>query len=646
MNWVKELYDLYNKNESAAGIMETGRYGQPLVLIPVYHTTVTAQITVTIDTDGNFLRADKAAEEEKITLIPVTEKSAVRTAGIEAHPLCDNLKYLAGDYSDFVASDKKKNFSENNKLYMEGLKRWSESEFSHEKVSAIFRYLKKGSLMRDLIKEGVLVLDERGKVSDKDKIQNVAQSDAFVRFCVEKKWDGDVSLSEMARSPSECWRDQSLQEAYISYVHSQEKTYGISYLSGETEAITYLHPKKIRNEGDGAKLISSNDETDFTFRGRFVNKEEAFAVGYEDSQKAHNALKWIIRKQGKTWNNLCVVTWESDLNELPDWSVDTDMACDQYEQWETWGDEEDEETYEGTDPKTAARFQAAIAGYQSSANVKADSRTMLMAFDAATTGRLAIMACQELSTSTYLKNLNKWHEDCGWLHPKYKDKKYYEYYGIAGIKDIANLLYGTESKGDMALKGSSEKMLAETCRRLLPCILSGKAIPEDMVRQAVRRASSPISYESGMNWKRTLALACSFVKKKNIERNKEVWTVALNKESRDRSYLYGRLLAVADRIEYRTQEKEEERETNARRFMSAFSQQPFRTWKMIEDRIRPYKAKLDTGERLRYEHLIEEIFWKFEDGDYEKIDPLDGRYLLGFHNQAYALRKKEEKSDE
>ncbi len=122
--------------------------------------------------------------------------------------------------------------------------------------------------------------------------------------------------------------------------------------------------------------------------------------------------------------------------------------------------------------------------------------------------------------------------------------------------------------------------------------------------------------------------------------------MALNKESRDRSYLYGRLLAVADRIEYRTFITGENRETNAKRFMNGFSQHPFRTWKIIEERIQPYKEKLDMKEKLVYEHLIEEICWNFEDGDYEKTDALDGRYLLGFHNQAYALRKKEENKDE
>lgn len=649
MNWVRELCDLYEKNQMNVGRIERGRFGEPLILLPLFHTTVTAQITVTIDHDGVFLRAERVADEDKITIIPVTEESAVRTSDVEAHPLCDNLKYLSGDYMDYIVSEKGKDYSQHHRCYIEGLEAWAKSEFSHDKVIAVQKYLEKGSLMKDLIACGALLVGEDGCVLLKEKIQNVAQQDAFIRFCVEEEWDGNRNLLREGetRIPDECWLDLTLQEAYISYCRSLNKPVGLSYLTGEWTAISYLQPRKIRNEGDGAKLISANDKTYYTFRGRFINKEEAFAIGYEDSQKAHNALKWIIRRQGRNWNGLCVVTWESDLKELPDWCLDTDTVCDTYESWEGWGNEEEADRYAGSDPREAVKFQMAIAGY--SRMIEARSKTILMAFDAATAGRLAMMECQQLSTSVYLKHLQCWHEDCGWVHPKYKNKLFYQYYGVAGIRDIANLLYGTESRGEMVLKGSADKMSAEVCKRLLPCILFGRPIPQDMVNLAVQRASSPVSYESRMNWERTLSLACSLVKKKGIERKeKEVWTVALNKESHDRNYLYGRLLAVADRIEYRTQDREESRETNAKRFMNAFSQQPFRTWKVIEERVQPYKIKLSVQERLHYEHLIDEICWLFQDGDFDKGDSLNSCYLLGFHNQAYALRNKaeEEKGDE
>lgn len=44
---------------------------------------------------------------------------------------------------------------------------------------------------------------------------------------------------------------------YQQYQRSMEGEKGLCYLSGKRESISYLQPKKIRNEGDGAKLISS-----------------------------------------------------------------------------------------------------------------------------------------------------------------------------------------------------------------------------------------------------------------------------------------------------------------------------------------------------------------------------------------------------
>ncbi len=654
MNWISELCDLYDKNQELAGKIERGRYGEQLILLPIFHTTMAAQITVTIDAEGSFLEAERVDAGDKLTVIPVTEKSASRT-GVDPypHPLCDKLKYLAGDYHAFITAKNGKDFLENHKRYMEGLKRWNESDFSHEKVRAIRKYLEKGRLIRDLIDRKVLTTDENGSVSPKEKIQNVAQTDAFVRFKVASEWDENqnILLHREYYIPDECWLDLSLQASYIAFTRNSATQKGMSYLTGAQTAISYLHPRKIRNEGDGSKLISANDKTNFTFRGRFANKEEAFVIGYEDSQKAHNALKWIIRKQGRNWNGLTVVTWASDAAALPEWYQDSDMICDMYEGWEDTdendvGNNAGTPAYQGTDPRTAARFLAAIEGYRSKLDVS--SNLILMALDSATPGRLSIMQCQKLSSSVYLKNLEAWHKDCGWIQVRYKDKRFYQYYGMVNIKDIAVLLYGTEEKNTMVLKGSYENMSAEVCKQLIPCVILRSPVPQNMVNLAVQRASSPVSFENRMIWEQVLALACSLVKKKLIERNdKEVWSVALNEKCCDRDYLYGRLLAVADRVEYRTQEKNEVRETNAKRFMSAFSQHPFRTWKLLEERIEPYIMKLSAEERIKYEHLIDEICWKFAEGDFERGDALNGRYLLGFHNQAYALRNwKEDEADE
>ena len=649
MNWVKELCELYDKNKDIAGEVKQGRFEESLILLPLYHTTVKAQVTITIDGEGNFIRADLVDEADGLTMIPVTEKSASRTAGVEAHPLCDNLKYVAADYMDYVITEKDKDYSANYDSYIKGLEDWALSDYSHEKVKAIWKYIKKEETMSDLIEAGILSVDEKGKVAANEKINKINQSDVLVRFRIQNNWDSGQSLltGTSGVTPSECWLDRTLQNAYIEYCNSTMQQCDLSYLTGKRVPVTYLHPKKIRNEGDGAKLISANDETNYTYRGRFANKEEAFSIGYEDSQKAHNALKWILRRQGRNWNGITLVTWESNLQELPDWCRDSDAVCDAYEAEPFW--EEDEVCDKPAEAETgivnAVSFQRAIAGYGK--KLETDSNMFLMAFDAATTGRLAIMEAQMQSSSRYLENLQRWYEACGWLQIKYKNKEKHEYYGMVGIKDIADILYGTESQGNLTLKGSNEKMYAEVCKRLIACILQHRRIPVDMVHLAVKRASSPVSYDNPINWKKTLALACSFIKKQSIEReDKEAWTVALNKNNCDRSYLYGRLLAVADSVEYLSMNRDEKRETNAKRYMTAFSQQPFRTWKVIEERLNPYQSRLTEGQRIFYTHLIEEIFWLFETGDFEKNESLSGAYLMGFHNQAYALRKKEEVKDE
>ena len=63
------------------------------------------------------------------------------------------------------------------------------------------------------------------------------------------------------------------------------------------------HPKGIIASSYGAKLLSANDESGFTYRGRFVDSNEAYAVSYEVSQKAHSALHWVIANQGISVGN-------------------------------------------------------------------------------------------------------------------------------------------------------------------------------------------------------------------------------------------------------------------------------------------------------------------------------------------------------
>ncbi len=657
MSWEGDLIYLYDQNASKIGIIEYKQFQKngkeekiPYVLLPLFHTTVTAQIQVTLSSDGKFLRASKVAASDKFTIIPVTEKSGSRTAGKAPHPLCDNLKYLAGDYSTYIY-DKKEEAEICHKMYMSELKKWHCSEYTHEKVDAIYLYLKKGTLIHDLAKENVLQLDENGYLSKNVKIETIAQTDAFVRFVIR-----GGNGSDFETSVDECWKDRTLQNRFIEYYQTIEGEKVLDYLTGEMHTASYLHSKKIRNEGDGAKLISSNDESNFTFRGRFSQKEQAFAIGSVTSQKMHNALKWIIRKQGKSFESLTIVAWESDMQDMPFWAADTetiyseaknensvkaeilddDFKDDYMEDW----DDEQETIYDGN-YVTAKQFYNALEGYGK--NIENTSRMILMAFDAATTGRLSLVEYKTLDAARYLKNIQQWHTTCGWIHYKYKDKKIVCYYGVPGVRDIADILYGSDSKGRLVINDKNgKKMYAQLAHRILPCIWEARNIPYDLIMTAVTKASMPQLYKKRANWERVLTLACSFVKRNLYERNsKEEWDVALKEDYTERDYLYGRLLAVADRIEYRTYDKEKDagRVTNAKRYMSTFSQRPFETWKIIEENLQPYLNKLPAIEKRYYEKLLDSIYILFDVNDYENNSRLNGLYLLGFHSQSYTLRQ-------
>ena len=57
-------------------------------------------------------------------------------------------------------------------------------------------------------------------------------------------------------------------------------------------------PKGVLATSFNSKLISSSDNVNFTYKGRFTDAQQAATIGYEATQKAHNALTWVVANQG------------------------------------------------------------------------------------------------------------------------------------------------------------------------------------------------------------------------------------------------------------------------------------------------------------------------------------------------------------
>ncbi|MGN0700897.1 MAG: type I-C CRISPR-associated protein Cas8c/Csd1, partial [Oscillospiraceae bacterium] len=94
MSWAEELSKVYELATSAGSYIDGDS-----PLLPVAHSTANAQITVTLNADGTIPEtgfAQAIPKGEQTTVIPVTEDSGTRTAGIAPHPLADKLIYIAG----------------------------------------------------------------------------------------------------------------------------------------------------------------------------------------------------------------------------------------------------------------------------------------------------------------------------------------------------------------------------------------------------------------------------------------------------------------------------------------------------------------------------------------------------------------------
>ena len=633
MSWTNELYQVYENN--------CGNDDEETVLLPVSHSTANAQIEVIIKENGEFADAERINDKnDSVTIIPVTEDSGSRSSGIAPHPLEDKLIYIAGDYSKYITGKRADN-TKYYQAYLKQLENWKESEYTHPALHAIYTYLSRGCLMEDLIKKKVLLLDDTtGKLKEKEKILGIAQEDCFVRFRIE--------YQKMLETESRVWKDKSLYQSFIAFNSSIAGKKQLCYATGENLPCTYKHPSKIRNAGDKAKLISSNDESGFSYRGRFDSKEQALSVSYDFSQKMHNALKWLIAKQGIAIGPMMLLMWESNLQKLPDilrepiqdWDDDWDDLSD------LLFDHDSEEKKLNSDVVSGYRkkLQQAIWGDAGCPDIK--SKAMVMILDAATTGRLSIALYEEMQTSDLYRNIEKWHLDTSWI--RYNFKKNQRRMQSFSLYEIAECAFGLEQGDFISCK---QEVKNETILRLIPCVINGQKIPVDIVRNLVQKASKPLSYKKTYNWNKVLETACGMIHRTLMEQSKtgrEEFGMALNHECRDRDYLYGRLLAIAEAVETTALKNinAEGRTTNAHRYFEMFSNRPYRTWGGLYNRLMPYLNRMKSGQRVYYEKLIGEIMEMFQPDDFKNDAKLQPEFLLAYHCQLNEIYTKKDTSKE
>ncbi len=597
MSWLNDLYLTYEACKGAEG------------LLPIAHLTQNAQLEVVLDESGHFVRAYRVDKEDAVTVIPVTEDSSSRSGkAVFPHPLSDKLEYIAGDYGDFVTGYKKEKFE----CYIAQLEKWAQCDQSLPQIRIVYQYLSGGTLMHDLLAAGFFTF-ENGEILA-EKQQGILLEDWFVRFAVEIP----------GRPESRLYHDTQVFDSYIQFYLSGQENRELCYVSGEIVPCSEKHPAKIRNTADKAKLISSNNAYGvLTFKGRFKESSQVASVSYEISQKAHSALRWLIARQAcLRVGEQVVVVWSIENPEISSpfaellWEDEQQAFTDEaYSDWvrkAIWGP--------GDPPKDS-------------------DKVMIMAVEAATTGRLSVPFYQKYDAKQFLLNITKWKTGACWLSRRGKDQALVPW--SPSLVDIVKLLVGDKN----------EKVNKSVRERLLPCIVEGRRLPYDIVLSALHLAMNPTHYKDYWDWHRAVSMACALLRKWQIdeEDGKEEYVMGLDTESKDRSYIFGQLLATAEMLERSalsmSGNKEAMRNTAAEKYFVRFQRYPVETWTTIRKLLQPYVMKLGSAGKKFYIDRINELTDRLNTLDFIKKDKLEPTFLQGYSSQIMEYRNYSKKTE-
>ena len=372
------------------------------------------------------------------------------------------------------------------------------------------------------------------------------------------------------------------------------------------------------------------------------------------SQKAHNALRWLIQRQGFRNGDQIIAAWAVsgkeipkplatfDLDKLDDYSKIEDLQTVDYANMESDGNTID------MGQSYARKLNRYMAGYR--ANIPPTDTISIMAIDSATSGRISITYYREYLPPEYLDQITRWHIEFAWFQHVSKEvprtegkpKTIVAWAPCAPSPfTIINSVYGH------LLNKSNESFKKNFFERLMPSIIEGAPIPRDFVVSAFNQARSPAGKEE-WEWEKCLGVACSLYRGFHIRHpqvsNRKEFTMSLDTSNTSRDYLYGRLLAIAEQIEARALYIADiNRPTATMRLMQRFSDRPFSTWQIIYNQLNPYMLQLKNsspGFLTAMRKEVDEVMDLFDANDYKLEKNLNGEFLLGFHAERLFLRAK------
>lgn len=627
------LNALYRTYEYAKENDLVGKFDEnKSIILPLFHTSQKSNgsniVEVLIDKESNIISAKFLIKDELI-IFPVTEDSVSRSSNSAPHMLTDSFKYL-------INGDNKKH-----SLYMQQLCSWIEYS-DDEFLKIIYKFLDRESVFYEILsklyKNYKVLPDLKVEVAkqrdSKEEKNTVDFSKINLFFRIEDYFNKrDISYNE----------NQKLQKDYISYINhineldnSKEKI--VCNISGENDYLCKKHRPLI----DSARIISQITANEENYFGRFQLPEQTIKIGLESSQEIILMAKYLLdNKNSCRWlgDRAYVISWFSH-----DISNETNMDLCESNRFFEGNEDSEKRDYQIVD-ETSESISSSFVSL--SKKIPDESKYYLAILDKVSNGRVAAKYFKEIDTSILKKNLSRWQERYHWYIKKKTETNFRCI--TPSINWILTAAYGTERNGKLEIssgKSSFAKFKSMQLQNMIAAMLEARTIPENIRKKLDENIKDRHRYKETWNYVKFAALA--------VLRDKEgIKDNMLDRNNNDRSYLYGRLLALHEMMEASCYDKDSVRETNAQKMRNSYINSPLVVDFRLRNLIKPYENKLKLSEKKGYYIKIRkemsEVYDKIS-SNYDINNPstnkaLGPSFIYGYEGELHALFNENKKGD-
>lgn len=614
--------------------------GEDTVLLPLYHSNIKAAknniLKVTLDENGDLLSADFAADGE-VHFLPITEDSVARSNGIAPHPLEDKMQYCIAEIAD---ADKFKAYMEEFNSFYEYVNNEEVKTF----LTAIKHFLSNGQNYDKILSKLPLRYIKKAEKGEKGKgageIQYTNEKGAAVQYDFKNTF---LSFTVKCQD-NKYLKVNTFHELHNEFIRYTDETsiangnQGICNISGNREAITYKHRGLMGN----AKVVSVSNNKE-TYFGRFNEGSDIIKIGRKSSEKIHLMLKFLLENRNSNIHlagSLFLINWFSgDIQN----SIGFDISKTEFD------DYMDDEMQTPVSEKNREIGRLFIKG---SEKLNPSDKYYVMLVDKSSNGRISLKYYNEMQNSQLKENLEAWQDKYIWEKKNFKKILYYPW--VPTLKKILLAAYGIEKEGKLITrdKGKKEGFSKAQFQKLVIALIEGESIPSNIKKTLAQNIKNRQRYDKTWDDVLTVSLAVLSEAKKEDNKMRE-------KDCQTRSYLFGRLLSVYDKLEYDVLKGKNKKQglgkssairaTNAERYWNAFVNKPYTTMKTLESSTRycvEYMKSNGLGGFFKTMDEAKDEILKLLDTEEnrKKINAqLDSDFIFGYYAQKKEFFTKKER---